>query len=76
MNIRLLDESDFKPIISVVDEWWAGRQMTDKLPKLFFTHFKDTSFIIEADGEIVAFLIGFVSQILERSLYSFCWGSP
>lgn len=67
--IRSLDESDFIPIISVVDEWWAGRQMTDKLPKLFFTHFKDTSFIVEVDGEIVAFLIGFVSQSYSNEAY-------
>lgn len=67
--IRPLDESDFIPIISVVDEWWAGRQMTDKLPKLFFTHFNDTSFIIEVDGEIVAFLIGFVSQSYSNEAY-------
>jgi len=67
--IRSLDESDFIPIISVVDEWWAGRQMTDMLPKLFFTHFKDTSFIIETDGKIVAFLIGFVSQSYSNEAY-------
>ena len=50
MIIRALSESDFIPIISVVDGWWGGRQMTDKLPSLFFTHFKDTSFIVEVDN--------------------------
>ena len=69
MIIRALSESDFIPIISVVDGWWGGRQMSDKLPALFFRHFKDTSFIAEVDGEIVAFLIGFVSQSYSNESY-------
>lgn len=69
MIIRTVDESDYKPIISVVDEWWGGRHMADMLPKLFFRHFKDTSLIVEADGEVVAFLIGFVSQSYSNEAY-------
>lgn len=36
--------------------------MVGNLPRLFFRHFEDTSFVIEEGGEIVAFLLGFVSQ--------------
>jgi ribosomal protein S18 acetylase RimI-like enzyme len=37
--------------------------MTPVLPKLFFLHFEGTSFVAEdADGKLVAFLIGFLSQ--------------
>jgi len=36
--------------------------MADMLPKLFFVHFRDTSFIAEKDKQIVGFLIGFLSQ--------------
>jgi len=31
-------------VISVIDQWWGGRQMADKLPRLFFEHFTDTGF--------------------------------
>jgi ribosomal protein S18 acetylase RimI-like enzyme len=32
------------------------------LPRLFFEHFTDTSLAAEADGELVGFLVGFISQ--------------
>lgn len=32
------------------------------LPRLFFEHFCDTSSVLEEDGRVVAFLIGFLSQ--------------
>jgi ribosomal protein S18 acetylase RimI-like enzyme len=69
MNIRPIDEHDHAPIVGVVDEWWGGRQMAGLLPRLFFTHFQDTSFAVEEDGQIVAFLIGFVSQTNPRQAY-------
>jgi len=62
MNIRPISERDHAPIIAVVNEWWGGRQMAGLLPRLFFAHFQDTSFVVEEDGQIIAFLIGFVSQ--------------
>lgn len=36
--------------------------MVDMLPRLFFVHFHDTSFVAERDGELAGFLIGFLSQ--------------
>lgn len=62
MDIRTVIESDYDRIISVLDEWWGGRHMSDMLPRLFFKHFNDTSILMEETGEVVAFLIGFVSQ--------------
>ena len=62
MDIRPISERDHAPIIAVVNEWWGGRQMAGLLPRLFFAHFQDTSFVVEEDGQIIAFLIGFVSQ--------------
>lgn len=69
MYVRNLKESDFNSIISVVDEWWGGRHMAEKLPRLFFGHFNDTSFVIEESGEIIAFLIGFTSQSYVNEAY-------
>ena len=32
------------------------------LPRLFFEHFRQTSFVAEEDGELLGFLNGFLSQ--------------
>jgi ribosomal protein S18 acetylase RimI-like enzyme len=69
INIRHVEPSDYPPIIAVVDEWWGGRQMADMLPKLFFVHFRPTSFVAENSGAIVAFLIGFVSHTFPEEAY-------
>jgi ribosomal protein S18 acetylase RimI-like enzyme len=68
-HIRHAEPSDYQPIIRVVNDWWGGRQMSDMLPKLFFVHFQNTSFVAEQDGEIVAFLVGFVSQTFPDEAY-------
>jgi ribosomal protein S18 acetylase RimI-like enzyme len=62
-------ESDHPRVLAVLDRWWGRlggddgtRQRAALLPRLFFQHFTDTSFVVERDGELVAFLIGFLSQ--------------
>jgi ribosomal protein S18 acetylase RimI-like enzyme len=67
--IRHVEPSDYQSIIAVVDEWWGGRRMADMLPKLFFVHFRTTSFVAEHSGEIVGFVIGFVSQTVPEEAY-------
>lgn len=69
MRIRELTEDDFIPIHSVVNDWWGGRQMSGMLQRLFFQHFNQTSFVIESDGIIIGFLIGFLSQSKENEAY-------
>jgi GNAT superfamily N-acetyltransferase len=61
-KIRHISPADYCSIIAVLDEWWGGRQMSAMLPKLFFTHFCDTSFVVESDGQLIGFLVGFLSQ--------------
>jgi ribosomal protein S18 acetylase RimI-like enzyme len=61
-GIRQIRPSDYRPVISVIDGWWNGRHMADMLPCLFFEHFTDTSFAAERDGELIGFLVGFLSQ--------------
>ena len=61
LDMRPLEEGDRRRVVPVVDEWW-GRPMGDLLPRPFFSEFRDTSFAVEGDGELVAFLIGFLSQ--------------
>jgi ribosomal protein S18 acetylase RimI-like enzyme len=62
VKIRPIRPPDYQPVISVIDHWWGGRHMADKLPRLFFEHFTDTCFAAERDGELVGFLVGFTSQ--------------
>ena len=69
MIIRNVRSTDYPPIISVLDEWWGGRKMSDMLPRLFFEHFCETSFILEEDHQIAAFLIGFFSQSRPEEAY-------
>lgn len=69
MQIRNVQEQDYLKVITVLNDWWGGRQMSDMLPKLFFIHFQSTSFIVEENGEVIAFLIGFLSQTLPGEAY-------
>ena len=69
MNIRPISERDHAPIIAVVNDWWGGREMAGLLPRLFFAHFQGTSFAIDDDRQLIAFLIGFVSQTNPRQAY-------
>lgn len=69
MEFRNVRELDYIPVISIIDNWWGGRHMADMLPKLFFQHFQDTSFVAEQDGQIIGFLIGLVSQTIPTEAY-------
>jgi ribosomal protein S18 acetylase RimI-like enzyme len=67
--IRAAEPADYARVIAVVDEWWGGRSMEPMLPKLFFVHFRDTSFVAEEDGELAGFLCGFRSQTFPDEAY-------
>jgi ribosomal protein S18 acetylase RimI-like enzyme len=69
LTIRHIEPSDYQPVISVLNDWWGGRNMSDMLPKLFFVHFRNTSFVAESEGKIVGFLIGFLSQVFPDQAY-------
>jgi predicted GNAT superfamily acetyltransferase len=67
--IRNAEPSDYERISPLVDDWWGGRQMRAFLPRLFFEHFRETSFVAEEDGEVVGFLNGFLSQSVSDEAY-------
>ena len=69
MEIRHAEPSDHARVAAVIDSWWGGRHMQDMLPRLFFTHFRDTSFVAEDDGELAGFLCGFLSQTHPEQAY-------
>lgn len=61
--IRHAKPSDYGRVIGRVNVWWGGRNVAPMLPQLFFLHFEGTSFVAEdEDGDLVAFLCGFLSQ--------------
>jgi predicted GNAT superfamily acetyltransferase len=69
LEIRHAEPADHARVIGVLNEWWGGRNMVDMLPKLFFVHFRDTSFVAERDGELAGFLIGLLSQSSPEEAY-------
>ena len=68
-TLRYLEALDYKPMIAVVNDWWGGRKMADMLPKLFFTHFSQTSFVAEQGDGRIGFLCGFLSQSFSDQAY-------
>ena len=69
VTIRAAQPSDHPRVVAVVDEWGGGRPMAAMLPRLFFEHFQETSFVAEDGAELVGFLVGFLSQTHEREAY-------
>ncbi len=76
MLFRPLREEDHARVLAAVSDWWdepalAGRaaERVSLVPRLFFQHFGDTSFLLEQDGELRGFLIGFMSQSQPAEAY-------
>jgi predicted GNAT superfamily acetyltransferase len=70
LAVRHPSAEDHGRVLGVLDRWWVGfngsagaRERALLLPRLFFQHFTTTSYLVErSDGELAAFLIGFLSQ--------------
>ncbi|MEU8898804.1 GNAT family N-acetyltransferase [Nocardia sp. NPDC048505] len=77
LTARHLTESDHLRVLAVLDSWWGGlkgqagaRERALLLPRLFFQHFTTTSLVVERrDGEVAAFLVGFLSQTDPEAAY-------
>jgi ribosomal protein S18 acetylase RimI-like enzyme len=69
VRIRHAEPADHARISPHLDDWWGGRPMRAMLPRLFFEHFRETSFVAEDDDEVVGFLCGFLSQTWPDQAY-------
>jgi len=69
LEIRHAEPADHARVAAVIDGWWGGRRVRDMLPRLFFTHFRETSFVAEDGGGLVGFLCGFLSQTYPDQAY-------
>jgi ribosomal protein S18 acetylase RimI-like enzyme len=69
MFVRHAEPADYARVIDVVDQWWGGRRMASMLPKLFFVHFRDTSFVAEDGDALTGFICGFRSQTYAEEAY-------
>jgi ribosomal protein S18 acetylase RimI-like enzyme len=69
IGLRHAQPSDHPAVVERIDDWWGGRAMADMLPRLFFVHFRETSFVAESDGGLAGFLCGFLSQTYEDEAY-------
>ena len=70
VTVRHAKASDYGRVIGRINVWWGGRDMAPMLPKLFFIHFDGTSFVAEdADGELLGFVCGFLSQTSADEAY-------
>jgi ribosomal protein S18 acetylase RimI-like enzyme len=63
--LRHPTEADHARLVGVIDEWWGGRRMRARLPRLWLRHFATTSWIAEIaggadNGRLAGFLVGFV----------------
>jgi ribosomal protein S18 acetylase RimI-like enzyme len=67
--VRVAEPADYDRVAAVVDEWWGGRAMIDMLPRLFFVHFHDTTFVAEDGTDLAGFLTGFLSQTRPSEAY-------
>lgn len=69
LHLRAAQRTDYSRVLSVIDDWWGGRQMSLRLSHVFFSHFSTTSYVIDAGDELAAFLLGFLSQSDQTEAY-------
>jgi GNAT superfamily N-acetyltransferase len=69
LRLRHVEPTDDARVLAVIDEWWGGRPMSTRLSHVFFVHFRPTSFLFECGDELLAFLLGFISQTRPNEAY-------
>ena len=68
MRTRGITKADFDEIVSVIDHWWGGPTSALAHP-LFFYELGQHALIMEDEGRMVGFLLGFVPERAPRVGY-------
>ena len=68
-DIRNSTPEDHPLVVSVMKDWWGGRDLAYALPRLFFDHFNNSSFVVFHQHQLIAFLVGFLSQSQKNEGY-------
>ncbi|SFT10062.1 Predicted acetyltransferase, GNAT superfamily [Paenibacillus sp. BC26] len=55
-------DTDCERILNVASDWWGSSYSSDLFSKWYIHHFGDTCLAAEEDGEMVGFIMGFLSQ--------------
>jgi len=56
-NIRPIREHDYDLVIGVINDWWAGREMANQVPRELFAAPHPISCMVEEESQIVAFCL-------------------
>ena len=66
---RSAEPTDAEAVAQAIDAWWPGIHMVHAVCPQLFEHLGDTCMIVEDDGRLVGFLVGFLSQRLADTGY-------
>lgn len=59
MQTRKITKADFDHIVEVIDRWWGG-PMANFAHPIYFYELGDNALIVEEEGNIIGFLLGFL----------------
>jgi GNAT superfamily N-acetyltransferase len=59
---RTAEPSDAEAVVAAITDWWPGVHMVHGVCPQLFEHFGDTCILVEDDGALIGFLVGFMSQ--------------
>jgi GNAT superfamily N-acetyltransferase len=60
LNSRSLTKADYDQIVRVIDKWWGGPTTALAHP-LFFYELGELARVVESEGRVVGFLLGFIA---------------
>jgi ribosomal protein S18 acetylase RimI-like enzyme len=66
---RTADPRDADAVSAAITDWWPGIHMVHAVCPQLFEHLGDTCLIVEREGRLVAFLVGFMSQCFSDAGY-------
>lgn len=60
LTTRAMEKCDYDTIVRVIDKWWGGPTSALAHP-IFFYQLGEFARVVESNGEVVGFLLGFIT---------------